>query len=230
VLALDPLTTTNIVAIAGWLVSFALGLFSALIVQRRASPRRSLTWSVVSESNLLARDAVTQLETGFGVPVQVLVDGKPQADISTSRLRIRSEANIDIRDARIYFDFGAAAVIYVARYVGEADAYSEKLTLSRLGNRVSLALQYINPKQTFDLEFLVTGYELGSVKVDMAEAGVKLRQAKLPTGEGARPTWLQAAVAVVALAVALLGLYVNFVSLSEVRRAVAIARPSKTAR
>lgn len=213
---LEAINTTNVVTIVGWLVTFGLGLVSALLVQRYSKARKKLTWSVVSESNLLARDALDQLQSGFGVPVQVLINGEPQTELSTIRIRIASESNVEVQPVKLFINFGVNALVHVGKYVGDSSAYGKMLTLTRHADRAELSVNHINPSENFDVEFLVANYQCGNVVVDMAEPGVTLRLAKLQQGV---PLLARAPVAI-AVAVVLLTMLltlINSLFLAEVR-------------
>ena len=177
-MTLEPLSTTNVVTIVGWIIAFAFGLLSAVIVQRRGKARKVISWNVVSESNILARDALQQLESGFGVPVRVIVDGHEETTLSTIRVLITSVSNVEVENLTLYFGFGPTASVYVGRYVGDLGAYRQKLRLIKSDNVAELAVAHINPGQSVEVEFLVGRYESGHFTVDLAEPGVTLRLAR----------------------------------------------------
>lgn len=172
----EPLTTNNVVTIVGWLVTFALGLISALLIQRRTRTRKVLKWTLVHQSDLFARDVLSDLESGFGVPVKVLVSGKEESELSTIRIRLANAGNVELENLTLSFRCGTAARVYVGRYIGNLGLYREKLKLSKQENSATLRIAHINPQQKFELEFLVGKYRPDEFSVDMAEPGVTLKR------------------------------------------------------
>jgi hypothetical protein len=135
-------------------------------------------------------------------------------------LRIISDSNLEIQNVKLYFKFGATAIVHVGRYVGDATAYSETLTLTRSENQAALTIAHINPKQEFDVEFLVASYRAGNVSVDMAEPGVTLRNATLLQEESSASRLVLILVGAVITFILLTWLIIKVVVSSEVRRAL----------
>lgn len=138
--------------IVGWVVSFALGLASALIVQRRGKVRRIVGWSVARESNLLSKAVLSDMAEGFQVPIELRVDGQPTAAVSTVTVAVANIGNATVSNATLYFRFGEGARVYVGRFLGRIGAYKNKLQLEKKKDTAVLSIEHINPSQSFEKE------------------------------------------------------------------------------
>ena len=162
----------NFITIIGWIVSFALGLLSALIVQKRGKLRKVLAWSLVSESDLLSRETLDELEAGFGVPIRVLIRDREETELSTIRVRVLNSGNVELQNLTLHFKFGPEARVYVGRYIGDLGVFRKKLKLEKHETTATLEIMHINPAQEFEVEFLVSKYRHDHFTVDMAEPGI----------------------------------------------------------
>jgi len=169
------LTTSEWISIGGWFVTFCLGVIATLLTQRLAKKKRTIGWSLMSESNLLS-EAVEQISHGFGVPIDINVKGREVNDLSTIRVKVANIGNIELQNLTLHLLFGEHSEVYLGRYLGELGVYREALTLDKSKNRATLAVQHINRGQSFEIEFLVGNYHSGDFSVDMAEPGVVLRE------------------------------------------------------
>ena len=142
---------------------------ATVLTQRLAKQRKQIGWSVVSHSSLLASGALQDLTTGFGVPLEVRVAGRVVADLATVRMRIGNVGNTVVEKITLHFSFGEGATVYVGRYLGDLGVYQEKLRLAKQENTATLEIAHINPRQSFDLEFLVSGDSVGSAEVEVPQ-------------------------------------------------------------
>lgn len=164
--------TSDWLTVLGWFISFFLGLISALIVLNYEKKKQVIAWSIIGESNIISNEAFR----GFTVPIKISVNGQEENTISTVRIRIGNSGNTEISNIRLIFNFGSKSNLFSGEFVQNLGAYANHLHLDNQGNLAILDIDYINPKQFFDIDFLVGKYEIGDVKVDMAKAGVELRK------------------------------------------------------
>ncbi len=160
------------ITIAGWIVSFILGLIASLIVQSKAKKKQVIAWSIIGESNIISTDSFG----GFSVPIKIAVNGQEENNISTVRVRVGNRGNTEITNIRLIFKFGSKANLFSGELVQDLGAYADCVHINNQGNSAILDIDYINPSQFFDMDFLVGKYEIGDVNVDMAKAGVELRK------------------------------------------------------
>ncbi len=180
------LSTSDIVQIVGWPVTFILGIAATLIAQRVGKKKKRISWSLVSESNFLSKEALEQINTEFLVPIKVLVGDVEQTDLSIVRVKVANTGNIEVEGFILNFAFGSNAKVHVGRYLGELGAYRQALHLEKTGNSANLNIQHINPKQSFEVEFLVGNYHSGDFNVDLSAPGVILQRTDLATLESSK--------------------------------------------
>lgn len=173
----------NTLVVAGWVVTFVLGLITAIVVQRLGKTRKRVSWSLVGESSLLSQHDLEGLKSGFGVPVGILIEGQPVDDLSILKVRIGNTGNDHINSIRLHFSFGDQAKVYVGRYVGDLGVYQDALKLEKTPNESSLSIDHMNKGQVLELEFLVSNYDPGEFSADMAEPEVELRKTENLTAE-----------------------------------------------
>jgi hypothetical protein len=101
------LKNSDWVTIVGWGVTFILGIALTLITQHFKRKKKQIGWSLVSESNLLSHSTqeALELETGFGVPVSVLVGNNQVSDLSTVRIKVGNTGNIELQNLTLHFRF-----------------------------------------------------------------------------------------------------------------------------
>lgn len=162
--------------IVGWLATFGLGIGATLIAQRVAASRKRIGWTLVNESNLLSEAALREIESGFGVPLQITIGGARVSDLSTIRIKLGNIGNVELKNLTLHFQFGKSAKVYVGRYIGDLGVYRKKLSLQKKDNVATIEIAHINKSQSFEVEFLVGHYRAGDLAVDMAEPGVQLKQ------------------------------------------------------
>ncbi len=143
-----------------------------MIVINFEKKKQVIAWSIIGESNIISNEAFR----GFTVPIKISVNGQEENNISTVRIRIGNSGNTEISNIRLIFNFGSKSNLFSGEFVQNLGAYANHIHLDNQGNLAILDIDYINPKQFFDIDFLVAKYEIGDVKVDMAKAGVELRK------------------------------------------------------
>ncbi|MEW8508991.1 MAG: hypothetical protein AB2598_20085 [Candidatus Thiodiazotropha sp.] len=180
------LSTSDLVQIIGWPVTFILGVVATLIAQRIGKKKKRISWSLVSESNFLSKDALEQINTEFRVPVKVIVGEAEQSDLSIVRVKVANTGNIEVENFTLNFDFGSEAKVHVGRYIGKLGAYRQALSLEKTGSSAALSIQHINPKQSFEAEFLVGDYHPGDFNVDLSAPGVSLQRTDLAALEASK--------------------------------------------
>lgn len=169
-------TNSDWITVGGWFVTFVLGIIATLLTQWISKKKRTIGWSLMSESNLLSEAAVEEISHGFGVPVDITVKGRNVYDLSTIRVKVANIGNIELQEIVLHFHFGEFAEVYVGRYLTELGVYREALTLDKRANLATLTVQHINRGQSFEIEFLVGNYHAGDFTADMAKSGVTLRE------------------------------------------------------
>ncbi|ACC84355.1 hypothetical protein [Nostoc punctiforme] len=162
--------TSDWITIAGWVVSFILGLIASLIIQNRAKKKQIIAWSVVGESNIITNESFG----GFTVPIKIFVNGIEENNLSTVRVRVGNKGNTEITNIRLIFKFGSKANLFSGELVQNLGAYADCLHINNQGNSATLDIDYINHSYFFDIDFLVGKYEIRDIHVDMAKAGVEL--------------------------------------------------------
>lgn len=182
--------TANVLVVIGWAVTFVLGIVTAVVVQRLGKVRKRVSWTLIGESSLLSQHDLEGIQSGFGVPVGISIEGRPVDDLSILKVRLGNTGNAHINAICIHFSFGDQARVYVGRYVGDLGVYRDALKLEKTRNKASLSIGHMNKGQVLELEFLVSNYEPGGFSADMAEPEVELRQtenlaAELSVSKGA---------------------------------------------
>jgi hypothetical protein len=166
------LTSSDWINIIGWFASFILGTISATLVQNYFKQRKILSWSVIGESNIITDQAFSS----FNVPVKIFIDNQEESSISIVKIRIRNIGNAEIDKVNIQMNFGNNANIYGSEFSGKLGVYRNHLSLTQSVNLANIDIDYINPKQYFDIDFYVGKYVLGKVEADMAKPGVQLKK------------------------------------------------------
>lgn len=165
--------TSDWLTVVGWVVTFALGVVATLVVDRARRRRKEVAWSIVSESELVSDDIANRT----GLPVRVLVGDQEQESLSVVTVRVGSRGNEVIEDLPVTFRFNQGARQIVLRTTnGAGDPlwdYKKHVNPNPYApNECLVHFDFINPEQTVEFEFLLGGYELGSVDLDCAAPGV----------------------------------------------------------
>jgi hypothetical protein len=171
--ASSALTTREWVLIAGWFVTFALGIISTgFIVPRLTKKRKILAWAVVSEGEIIPRD----LSEWLGVPVFLQVGDERPNSLSGVLVRLGNGGNEVIENVAAAISFNSEAVILNVRSDKELGEYSKHVTWKHAGNTCTVECAFINPGQNVELELLISEYQEGSANVDAAAPGLAVRR------------------------------------------------------
>ncbi len=168
ILAETPLWLTPI----GWVVTFILGILSAVIVQRTTAKKKIVSWSVLSESELFSQSVA---ETA-SMPVKVVVGTSENTSLAAVNIRIGNTGNEVITNLEIPITFNPEATLLKHGIDNNLGEYARKLSITVIGSTLNLKLPFINPKQVVDLEILLGDYTQGSVLLDLSAPGVELRR------------------------------------------------------
>ena len=180
---MPDLDVSQWISIVGWPITFVLGISATLIAQKLGRSRKRISWTVANESDLLSREVLDDLSSGFEVPIQILVNNIPQAALSTVRVKLVNTGNSEVEDITLHFRFGDSASVHVGRYLGNLGSYRDALHLEKDGNSARLNVDHMNQKQAIEVEFLVGNYNPGDFVVDLAKTGVELRRTDIATIE-----------------------------------------------
>lgn len=172
----DDLKAAELITIVGWPITFILGIVATIIAQKFTTQRKRISWSVVNESSLLSEESLQEITKGFHVPLKILIDGKEETNLTTLAVKVANTGNIELENITLHFAFGDSAKANVGRYLGDLGVYRKSLHLQKNGNVATLDVSHINKGQSFEVEFLVSGYKAGDFAVDMAAPGVTLKQ------------------------------------------------------
>lgn len=168
ILAETPLWLTPV----GWVVTFLLGIISAVIIQRMTRKKKVISWSLLSESELFSENIAEQTS----LPIKVMVGDSENTSLSAVNLRIGNTGNEVISDLNIHTTFNEGATVLKHEIENPLGEYARHVSRSTKSNELKLNLKFINPKQIIDLEVLLGDYSPGSIVVDLAAPGVELRR------------------------------------------------------
>jgi hypothetical protein len=172
----DDLKAAELITIIGWPITFILGIIATIVAQKLTNQRKRMSWSIVNESSLLSEENLQALTEGFHVPLQILINGTEETNLTTLTVKVANTGNIELENIVLHFAFGTNAKAQVGRYLGDLGVYKEALHLQKNGNVATIDIKHINKGQSFEVEFLVSGYKHGDFSVDMAAPGVMLKQ------------------------------------------------------
>ena len=172
----EDLKAAELITIIGWPITFILGVLATIIAQKLTTQRKRISWSVVNESSLLSEESLQEISEGFHVPLKILIDGVEETNLTTLAVKVANTGNIELENITLHFSFGENAKANVGRYLGDLGVYRKSLHLQKNGNVATLDVSHINKGQSFEVEFLLSGYRTGDFAVDMAAPGVTLKQ------------------------------------------------------
>lgn len=165
--------TSDWLQVLGWVVTFILGIFSAVVVQRIMRKRAIIAWTVLSENSIFSSDAVLDL----GVSVQVAFAGKLKKSLSVVNIRLGSRGNEVIENVAAAVKLNAGAEILRVRLLDDLGEFAQHVKWDIKANRAEIKLEFLNPEhKKIDVELLIGGYELGTAEVDLSAPGVILER------------------------------------------------------
>jgi hypothetical protein len=194
---MDPLNTSNIVTIAGWIVGPFVGTVIAIVSRRRSERlERVLAWAVVTEAEIIKR------EIGESLPVKVSVGGKEEDSLSIIRVQIGSSGYKALEVLEVVIRFGERSRLVHSKILPNVSKEFEKKISVASGQdgddyTCAVRLPFLNIGQSVLLEFMVANYKIGDVAVDCAEKGMEVRKtspvrfeaALLPPGKPIALIW-----------------------------------------
>lgn len=161
--------TKELLTIVGWPVSCILSIIAGgWVTPRLIKKRKTLVWAVVSESELIPKE----LHSSLSLPVSIQVGGVTPKSLSLITIRLGNGGNEVVEKIAPAITFNSAAsALYVKPQedLGEFQKCVEGVIES---DRVRVAFSHINPGDDYEFELLLSDYELGSIGVDLAAAGV----------------------------------------------------------
>jgi hypothetical protein len=154
-------------------VTFLLGIISGgYIIPRLTTKRKLLDWAILDESDLFPKE----LTAALGVPVRVLVGGGEQDSLSRVHVRLGGGGSEIIENTAAVVRFNKGCRILHARPIKELGEFSQHVRWSSEEHSCRFELDFLNPRQVLDLEFLLSGYEPAAVEVDASAAGLEVRR------------------------------------------------------
>ena len=157
----------------GWIVTFVLGAVSAgLIVPRLTKKRKIIAWATMAETELIPKEMTEKL----GIPVTLTVGAHQPKSLSVVQLRFGSGGNEIIENIPVAVKFGKDCQILNVRAAYDLGEYGKKLKWTEGQDRMDLEIPFLNPRQYFELEVLISNYERGAVDVDQAVPGIELKR------------------------------------------------------
>lgn len=159
--------------VAGWLVTFGLGIVSGGFIMPRLTRKRTLLrWALVSESEIVPR----QLTEMLGLPVVLTVGDANPGSLSIVTVRLGGAGNEVLTDISVLVSFNRDARILNARPVDSMGEYGRSIRWEPQDHTCRINADFINPGQRFDFEFLLSDYDTGTVDVDSAAPGLQLNR------------------------------------------------------
>jgi len=147
----------DIVPIVGWIVVFFLGILSGgVIVPYLAKKRKVFAWATLSENEIVPKE----LSKRLGIPVVLQVGPETPASLTTCHLRFGSGGNEVIENLRFSVTFNKGGKILNVRALDDLGEYGKHVSWSHDGDSCTMQLEFLNPETTFDMEFLISNYEL----------------------------------------------------------------------
>jgi hypothetical protein len=153
-------------------LTFALGLVSGVLLPKLTAKRRVLRWALESENDVIPKE----LSQTLGIPVLLQVGAENPPSIGTVRIKLISGGNEIIDKFDTVVKFNKAAKILKVRTTADNGEFENKIGAQPQGNACTVAFPFFNPGESVDLEFVVSGYEMGSVSVSAAAAGLRVER------------------------------------------------------
>lgn len=148
-----------------------LGIVGTFLTEKGLQERKVLAWSVVTQTNILY-----EALAGVGSSIEILVDGQKVTNLSLVRIRVENKGNKEIENVNNFtFSFGNSAKIYKSQ-VSPQGSYGSTITIDYSGNSAKISLEFINRRQSFEIDFLVDGYITDKVEAELLMPGVTLKK------------------------------------------------------
>lgn len=148
---------------AGWIVTFLLGLLSALLYRFFTKEKQSISWSILGEYEILPSKA---LDIG-SVPLSILADGIEVKSLSSVRLRIGNTGTKQVDSIHIYFTFNKESTVLESKLVSDLREYGEFVNVDVDPNndhKVIVAIEYMKKAEEIEFDVILDSYNLGTVE------------------------------------------------------------------
>ncbi len=171
---MTDLSTTNIIAIIGWGVTFVLGVIATLTTQRFLKEKKKLTWAITNENDFSPSQHLRPGATA--PPIKILVGGVEADAVHSVQVQIANSGNKEVEGVTAVLRFGDKAQILNLSLQGELGAWKQFVTLVHDKNEGLLEFKHINPKQKIIIDAMVMNYTAGGATVDASAPGVFVSQ------------------------------------------------------
>ncbi len=164
--------STNVLTVAGWVIVFLLGIASSIIVSRLTQKKKVLAWAVIVENDIVPKE----LSKTLGTPVQLTVGSETPSSIATCNLRFGNIGNEVVKKVPIRVGFPKGSKILNVRYEKDPGALADLIKWTTDESTCTVHAEFLNPRMEFELQFLVSDYELETVEVAIVAPGVECRR------------------------------------------------------
>lgn len=158
--------------IAGWIVTFVLGIAATIVTQTMLRKRKMFDWVVSDETNLSPHIDPAKAP----VPVKILVGGREEDSLHSVTVRLRNSGNVELENIAARISFGANARVVHWKFANDLGLWEGAVSTEITDAAALVRFKHINVGQDLTLNFLVSSYQAGNTVVDMSELGVQLRQ------------------------------------------------------
>lgn len=154
------------------LITFVLGIISGVVLPKLTAKRKLLRWALVSENDVIPKE----LSKTLGLPVLLQVGTENPSSIGTVRVKLISGGNeiIDKFDAVVKFN--KSTKILKVRATADNGEFKKKIVTQTDKNLCTVSFPFFNPGESVDLEFVLSGYEMSSVTLSAASAGLHVER------------------------------------------------------
>ncbi len=171
----------------GWVVTFILGIISGgIVIPKLTRKRKIIDWAVLSESDVIPKE----LSKTLGVPVTITVGDKQPNSLSTIEVRIGNGGNEVIENVTVVVSFNKDSTILNVRPLEDIGELGNHIDIESMKSSTKIQLEFLNQGKSFDIEFLLSNYDLAAVNVDAAAPGLELRR-RDPSRWGLPTSFLQ---------------------------------------
>lgn len=154
-----------------WTFGAVVGGLGTFLAEKRLQERKVLAWSVVTQINISDKAL-----SGSGSAIEILVGGQKVTNLSLVTIRVENKGNKEIKNVKnLTFSFGNSAKIYQSKVLAPG-RFGSTITVDYSGNSAETSLEFINTRQSFQIEFLVDGYNTDKVEAELLMPGVTLKK------------------------------------------------------
>lgn len=173
------LTSSDYIRIAGWVITFILGAISAgIIVPALTKKRKTIGWAITSENQLIPKELSEELN----ININITAENDEIESLSSVKIRIANIGNETIEKIPFTAIFNDEAKIIQRNIVGTTREYKKVIEIvEESNNEIGINVAYMNPGQSFDIEFLLNKYILRSIDIDAAKPRLTIKRQTLVT-------------------------------------------------